>query len=274
MQLLKFAILGIVQGLTEFLPVSSSGHLAIFHRILGVEADLGFDTAVHIGTGLAVLIYYFPKLWGYVSDILAGLITGRGRRKGSGEGAKIALLLIATSVPAALAGVFLEDSIEAAFASPWAVSAFLCVTGIILIAAGRSSGGKVSGPAGMTYKVALLIGIAQAVALLPGISRSGMTLSAGLFLGLAASWAVDYSMLASLPVIFGAFLVQALKDGGLGGVHGFEGIAIGVVVSLATGLLAISLLKRLAARRNLVPFAAWVFIAAAANIAIHSLWGI
>lgn len=274
MQLLKFAILGIVQGLTEFLPVSSSGHLAVFHRILGVEADLGFDTAVHIGTGLAVIVYYFPKLWGYLSDILAGLSAGRGGRKGSGEGSKIVLLLIITSIPAALAGVFLEDSIAAAFTSPWAVSAFLCITGLILIAAGRSRGGKVSDPAGMTYKVALLIGIAQAVALLPGISRSGMTLSAGLLLGLAASWAVDYSMLASLPVIFGAFLVQAVKDGGLGGVHGYGGIAIGIAVSLATGLLAISVLRKLASRRNLVPFAVWVFMAAAANIAIHALWGI
>lgn len=279
MQLVKFAILGIVQGLTEFLPVSSSGHLAIFHRILGIEADLGFDTAVHIGTGLAVLIYYFPKLWGYLSDILAGLTGGSGRKAGngkggSGEGLRIALLLMATSVPAALAGIFLEDSIEAAFASPWAVSAFLCVTGLILIIAGRSRGGMIAGARDTSYKTAFLIGLAQAVALLPGISRSGMTISAGMLLGLAAAWAVDYSMLASLPVIFGAFLVQVLKDGGLSGTHGLEGIAVGIAVSLVTGLLAISVLRRLAARRNLLPFAVWVFAAAAINIAINALWGV
>ncbi len=274
MQLVKFAILGIVQGLTEFLPVSSSGHLAIFHRILGVEADLGFDTAVHIGTGLAVLIYYFPKLRGYLRDILAGLSGGRRSKEGSGEGLRTALLLMATSVPAALAGVFLEDGIEAAFASPWAVSAFLCVTGVILIVASRSRGGIIAGPADTSYRAAFLIGIAQAVALLPGISRSGMTISAGMILGLAASWAVDYSMLASLPVIFGAFLVQVLKDGGLSGTHGIEGIAVGIAVSLVTGLLAISFLRRLAARRSLLPFAVWVFIAAASNIAINAIWGV
>ncbi len=274
MQLFKLAILGIVQGLTEFLPVSSSGHLAIFHRILGVEADLGFDTAVHIGTGLAVLIFYFPKLWGYLSDILAGLSAGGGGRKGTGEGLRIALLLIVTSVPAALAGLFLEEGIEAAFASPWAVSAFLCVTGAILIIAGKSRSGSIAGAKDTTFSKAFLIGLAQAVALLPGISRSGMTITSGMLLGLTAPWAVDYSMLASLPVIFGAFLVQALKDGGLSGTYGLTGIAVGIAVSLATGLLAISVLKKLAARRNLMPFAVWVFVAAAVNIAIYALWGV
>lgn len=274
MQLVKFAILGIVQGLTEFLPVSSSGHLAIFHRILGVEADLGFDTAVHIGTGLAVVIFYFPRLWGYLADIIAGFSAGKGRGRAKGEGLKTLLLLVTTSLPAALAGVFLEDRIEAAFASPWAVSAFLCITGVILVVAGKSKGGGISGPAETTYKAAFLIGLAQAVALLPGISRSGMTISAGLLLGLAASWAVDYSMLASLPVIFGAFLVQVVKDGGLSGTHGTIGIAVGMAVSLITGLLAISLLRKLVARRNLLPFAVWVFVAAAANLAINAIWGV
>lgn len=276
MQLVRLAVLGIIQGLTEFLPVSSSGHLAIFHRVLKVEADLGFDTAVHIGTGLAVLIFYFPKLLGYFKAVVAESTGGRlwGDSKGGKTGLKLVLLLLVTSVPAGFAGALLEDSIEAAFSSPWAISAFLAVTGAVLLFAGKTSGGTIGGPEPMKARIALLIGIAQAFALLPGISRSGMTISAGMALGLTAAWAVDYSMLASLPVIFGAFLLQASKEGGLAGSHGAAGIAVGVAISLVTGLLAISVLRKLAARKNFKPFAAWVFIAAIVNIGLYIFAGI
>ncbi len=221
MEAFRYALLGIVQGLTEFLPVSSSGHLAIAHRIVGIEAELGFDLAVHMGTALAVIIYYFKDFLVYAADIFSTTARKNGRRKDwdSVGGMKLVLLLVITSIPAALAGFLLEDKVEAAFSNPWAVSAFLVVTGIILLLVSRKKGGGVSKPVDMSPASALTIGIAQAFALFPGISRSGMTISSGLASGLSAGWAVDYSMMASLPVIIGAFLIKVI-DGSIGHVCG------------------------------------------------------
>lgn len=276
MEAFRYALLGVVQGLTEFLPVSSSGHLAIAHRIVGIEAELGFDLAVHMGTALAVIIYYFKDFLVYAADIFSTTARKNGRRKDwdSVGGMKLVLLLVITSIPAALAGFLLEDKVEAAFSNPWAVSAFLVVTGIILLLVSRKKGGGVSKPVDMSPASALTIGIAQAFALFPGISRSGMTISSGLASGLSAGWAVDYSMMASLPVIIGAFLIKVI-DGGvvLSGASGMYA-AVGAVTSLIMGLLAISVLKSLARKRGLGAFAVWVFIAAAANIVLYTAFGI
>jgi undecaprenyl-diphosphatase len=196
MEQVKYAILGIVQGITEFFPVSSSGHLAIAHRILGVGADLGFDTAVHLGTGLAVVIFYFRELLVYAADAFSSTVRFKGRRNSwdSIGGGRLLLLLVITSLPAAFAGFLLQDKVEAAFSSPWAVSVFLCVTGFVLILASRGREGRITKPAQTTAQVALIVGLSQAIALFPGISRSGMTIAAGLMCGFTAQWAVDYSM--------------------------------------------------------------------------------
>lgn len=276
MEAMKYALLGIVQGLTEFLPVSSSGHLAIAHRIVGIEAELGFDLAVHMGTALAVVIYYFKDFLVYAADIFSTTVRKNGRRRDwdSVGGMKLLLLLVITTIPATIAGLLLEDRVEAAFSSPWAISAFLAVTGAILLLASRKKGGGVGNPVDMSPGTALFIGIAQAFALFPGISRSGMTISSGLAGGLSAGWAVDYSMMASLPVITGAFLFKAVGGGvPLTGASGMYA-AIGAVTSLVTGLLAISVLKGLARKRGLAAFAVWVFIAAAANMVLYLVFGI
>lgn len=273
MEQLKYAILGIVQGLTEFLPVSSSGHLAITQRLLGIGTDLGFDTAVHLGTALAVVIFYFKQLLSYAADLFSPLVGTKSKRDSIGGG-RLVLLLALTSIPAALAGFFLQDRVEAAFSSPLAISAFLCVTGVILIIVSRGREGRVANSRGTMFSSALIIGIAQAVALLPGISRSGMTIAAALACGFAAQWAVDYSMMASLPVILGAFLFQAV-DGQMAFSGGsLANTLIGMAASLATGLLAISVLKKLAGRRSFLPFAVWVFLVAALNAALYSIAGI
>jgi len=273
MEQLKYAILGIVQGLTEFLPVSSSGHLAIAQRILGIGTDLGFDTAVHLGTALAVVIFYFKQLLSYAADLFSPLVGTKSKRDSIGGG-RLVLLLALTSIPAALAGFFLQDRVEAAFSSPLSISAFLCVTGIVLIIVSRGREGRVANSRDTLFSSALVIGIVQAIALLPGISRSGMTIAAALMCGFAAQWAVDYSMMASLPVILGAFVFQAV-DGGMAFTGGsLANTLVGMVASLATGLLAISVLKKLAGRRSFLPFAIWVFLAAALNAALYSIAGI
>lgn len=272
MEQLKFLLLGVLQGITEFLPVSSSGHLAIAQRILGTGTDLGFDAAVHLGTGLAVVIFYFKRLLSYAAEVLP--LHPRQDGGGRSGGLRLILLLIVTTVPAGIVGFFLQDGIEAAFSSPLAVSAFLCVTGIVLLATSRGGDGRIGGPAETGFASAAIIGIAQAVALLPGISRSGMTISAGLLCGLAAQWAVDYSMLASLPVIFGAFALQVGSEGISFSGGALPGIAIGVFASLITGLLTIKALRRLAGRRGLSGYALWVFAVAAINAALYLAAGI
>ncbi len=276
MDYLKYALLGLVQGLTEFLPVSSSGHLAIAHRIVGIEAELGFDVAVHMGTALAVVIYYFRDILMYGMDALSPTARAKGRSKDwdSVGGGRLLMLLVITSIPAAAAGFLLQDKVEAAFTSAVAISAFLTVTGIILLTISGRRGGKIDGPMGMPLGTALLIGLAQALAIFPGISRSGMTIAAGIAFGLTAGWAVDYSMLASLPVILGAFLLQVMQGGiALGGAHGLYA-GIGVATSLLTGLFAISALRRVARKRNFVLFAVWAFAMAGINLYLYLALGI
>jgi len=276
MDYLKYALLGIVQGLTEFLPVSSSGHLAITHRIVGIEAELGFDVAVHLGTALAVIIYYFKDILMYGMDALSQTARANGGSKDwdSVGGRRLLLLLVITSIPAAVAGYLLQDKVEAVFANAIAISAFLVVTGVILLIVSGSRGGKIDGPTSMPLATASFIGLAQALAIFPGISRSGMTIASGIAAGLTASWAVDYSMLASLPVILGAFLLQVL-DGGMafGGVHGLYA-GIGIATSFLTGLLAISFLRKVAKKRNFALFAVWAFVVAGVNLYLYLALGI
>lgn len=276
MDIIKYAILGMVQGITEFLPVSSSGHLAIAHRLVGIEADLGFDTMVHLGTALAVVIFYFKDLLVYAVDIFSSAFRTKGRKNdwNSVGGARLFALIALTSVPAAVAGVILKDKVEAAFSSALAVSAFLAVTGVVLVLVSGHKGGHIDSPGKMPWSAAAFIGLAQAFALFPGVSRSGMTIAAGIAAGLTSGWAVDYSMMASLPVIVGAFLLQ-MADGGIAFSSGTgAGALTGGAVAAVTGFLAIALIRKVARSRSFIPFAIWVFIIAVANAALYIVKGI
>jgi len=256
-QLTSILILAVIQGLTEFLPVSSSGHLVLGREALGLHSISGalVTIALHVGTLLAVLVVYGRDLLG----VLRRALTGRPRD----------LLMIALgSVPAAAVGLGLGDRLDVLFESPQVAAWGLLATALILVAGDlfrrrRELAGAVEGDSGLppgslnvSPGQALLIGVAQAFAIVPGVSRSGSTICAGLVLGHSATDAARFSFLLSLPVIGGAALLE-LK--GLGQVDsGTVGdLLLGLVVSGLVGLAALRLLL-VALRRGSLPwFAAY-----------------
>lgn len=227
MGVLQALVLGLVQGLTEFLPVSSSAHLVIVPDLLRWGSpSTSFDVVLHLGTMVAVMSYF----WRDVIEILASFFqpsTKRGRRR-----RRIGVLIAIGTVPAALAGGLLEKQFEEFFNAPSEVAMFMLVTGALLVAS-ESLAPRQRTINELKVLDSILIGIAQAVAILPGISRSGSTISTGLFLGLRRQDAARYSFLLSIPIIAGAAIFK-LKHG-LGGDSG-EGVA-----TLATGFIAASL---------------------------------
>lgn len=280
MLLLQAIVLGLIQGLTEFLPVSSSGHLqGVPYLLRWPSGSLSFDIMVHGGTLMAVLVYFREDMvW------LATRTFGIGaHEEGEARRARMLLLLLAVgSVPAALAGVLLEDVFAPTFESPRAVAGFLYATAAILTGAellrrrrGAATLGKpvreLSGEerhldAGrgedtITPRDSLLIGAAQAVAIFPGISRSGATMAAGMALGLSRASAARFSFLLSIPIILGT-TVYSLPDLGRSEPgtlpFGAVEIAAGVLAAGVSGYWAIRFLLRLVQRNDLFGFARYV----------------
>jgi undecaprenyl-diphosphatase len=194
--------LGLVQGLTEFLPISSSGHLVIVERLFGVESsNLVFEILVHFGTLLAVVFYFRKRLLIILRSVLphaGGNDTERTKYR------RYFWFLILGTIPAAVAGLFLEDYVELAFSSPRWASGMLLVTAAILLATRLSPRRDRSLNSGRT----LIVGFAQALAIMPGISRSGSTISAGMFAGLEKSEAAEFSFMLSIPAILGATVLK------------------------------------------------------------------
>ena len=225
MSILEAVFLGIVQGLTEFLPVSSSGHLAIFEHLLHIDpGDLSFEVIVHVGTLLAVVIYFRQRL----------LAMGRSLLVRKSDHSPLAtdrmtvLFLIIGSVPAALVGLFLKTTVENIFASPLVAAMLLMVTGMLLLSIRLfKTGSRPLGAANSWW-----VGVAQAVAILPGISRSGSTIATGMMLGITPTVAAEFSFLLSIPAVFGAALLalpEAAAAGRFGMVHVVGGIVAGIV---------------------------------------------
>lgn len=251
MTILQSFILGVLQGLTEFLPVSSSGHLVIAESLLNlsvpVEALQGFDVLLHAGSGLALLIIY-RKLW-------TGMLLSLTRR--SGEERKTLVALVFATIPAGIAGVLLEETIASHFRSPSSVALSLIVTAFVLYLGEQMKGHK--SLTGVRLSQALGIGCAQALALVPGLSRSGLTISAGRASGLSRHEALDFSFLMALPIIAGA-TVLTMHDIMKGTVHipAFSIAITGVLSSFAASILAITLLRTLVLRHSLIWFAPYL----------------
>ncbi len=242
-------ILGILQGLTEFLPVSSSGHLVLGQSILGLkEPELVFDVLLHVGTLAAVLIFYGKDLWRIGRGWCASLV---GRDSSDGA-ARTGWLLILGSVPAGIVGVFLGDLVEKMFVSPKLAACALLVTGgILCLSEPKEGAGREE--AEMTAKDALIIGIFQAFAIVPGISRSGATIAAALMRGVAREQAARFSFLLSAPAISGAFLLK-IKD--MEGPLGAKLLpyAVGALAAALVGAIALGWLIRIVRGGNLARF--------------------
>ncbi len=234
---------GVVQGLTEFLPVSSSGHLVLIHSLLGSSsvATIFFDVCLHAATVAAVLLYFRR-------DILQ-LVRERNRRW--------LFCLTVGTIPAVIAALLFRSEISAFFASPRKTAAMLIVTAVVLFLGQLSLWKKKSGArsANPTFIRALAVGLAQACALIPGISRSGMTISTGLVSGMKIREAFRFSFLLSIPIVAAAAVYEMFSCGFSGGTSGeFVYYAIGMVSAFITGLLSLRLLWWIMKRRNMFVF--------------------
>ncbi len=244
--LIHAAVLGLVQGLTEFLPISSSAHLILVPKFLGWNdpfADsAAFDVMLHMGTLAALLIYFRTDLWRYLAAWLASI---RDRRIGDDPNRRISWLLVISVVPAAAFGAAFESTFDTAFREQIAWIAVFTLVGAALLWLAERWGTRARGLEAMTRRDAAVIGVGQAVALFPGISRSGITIATGLFLGLERDAAARFSFLMSVPVIAGAgiFKARTLVGSGVGAAQAGE-LAVGVLTSAIFGFIAVAFLLR------------------------------
>lgn len=251
MDLISSAILGVVQGLTEFLPVSSSGHLVIGQQLLGFkEPDLLFDVSVHVGTLLAVVWVFAEDIW----DMARGALPGKA---GSQDGRRLLILVIAGSIPTAIMGLLLKDAFERLFASPKAVGIALLITGCLLMATRLAPAAKV-GLAKMKVWRALVIGVAQGVAITPGISRSGSTICTALLLGVDRELAARFSFVLSLPAILGALFLE-LHHAPAKAAAAPLPLLVGGATAAISGYVALKLLLKIvkAGRMHLFAYYCW-----------------
>ncbi len=252
MDIFQAFILGFVQGATEFVPVSSSAHLVLVPWWLNWDSPgLQFDTILHLGTIVAVIAYFYRDLW----EIVVSWVRAVLRHGTACPTSRLGWWLILGTVPAAVLGAVLEDFFEGMFGYPPGVAAFLIVTGVILALSERL-GKRLRSLDDLGWLDALVIGLAQACAIAPGISRSGATIAAGLGKGLKRTDAARFSFLLSVPVILGAGLKQSydlLTESTQAGQLLL--LVVGFVAAAITGYLAIYFLLRYLQRRSLYPFA-------------------
>jgi len=275
MSIIEAIVLGLVQGLTEFLPVSSSGHLVLLQKVFGIsEAALLFDTAVHGGTLIAV----FVALRREIGDLLTRPIQ------------PLMGYLILGTIPACVAALLFKDAIEAAFASGSFLGVAFLITGILLLTAewlfrrpGKPGGlpGKIEGfspddraPGDMNWIDALVIGVLQAVAIIPGVSRSGSTLAGALSRKLDRDFAARFSFLLSIPAILGALVLQLKDVSSAADIPGIAPLICGTLTAAVVGFFSIRLMLKLVREHSLVGFAVYVLLLGSLVLADQTIFHI
>ncbi|MBQ6138396.1 MAG: undecaprenyl-diphosphate phosphatase [Methanobrevibacter sp.] len=262
MDIFQAIIIGLVQGLTEFLPVSSSAHLIFAQQALGVsEVGLAFDVLMHVGTLVAVIVYFFNDIVNMIKGFLLSLVD---LKNGNFIGEikkdpykKLAWLTILATIPVGVVGVLFNDVIESMFKGLTIPAFLLLITGCLLYASQRMNSGRID-VRNISLKEAIIMGCGQALAILPGLSRSGTTIAAGLFAGLDKEFAAKFSFILSIPAILGAAVFQ-LKDLSGGSIEIGACIA-GFVVAIISGYLAISVLLKIVREKSLDIFAYYCWI--------------
>jgi undecaprenyl-diphosphatase len=267
-QIVQALVMGVVQGLTEFLPISSSGHLLLVPYLFGWEdtflESLAFSVVLHGGT-LAALLVYFRDDWRRL--IPAGVAALRDRSFRDEPDRRLAWLIAVATVPAVIAALLFNDLIEDTVRQAWLVAVTLVVGGVILWLADRF-GPRTHELDGLTFRGATGVGIAQALALIPGVSRSGISMSAALFAGLDRADAARFSFLMATPITAMAVAYEGLKLA-RGEVVGADPVTlvIGVVASFVSGILAIAVLLRYLRTRSFTIFVVYRFVLAAIVLA-------
>jgi undecaprenyl-diphosphatase len=250
---LRALVLGLLQGLGEFLPISSSGHLIVVPWLLGwPDSGLAFDVALHLGTLVAVAFAFWRDWLRLLRAGLRGLVSGRPL---ADPDARLLFYLALATVPGAVAGLLLDKWAETVFRAPGLVALMMALLGVVLWAADRRAGASTTDA--VSLRDALLIGIAQALAIVPGTSRSGATISAALFLGQRREAAARFSFLLALPITAGAALVKVpalLRSGA-----DIGPVWLGMLAAAVSGLIAIRVLLGYVRTRTYLPFVVYRF---------------
>ena len=249
MSIIEALTLGLIQGLTEFIPVSSSGHLLLAHEIFGKSgSSLAFDVALHIGTLLALLVFFRSDLAKLVLNLAKPSAQGR-----------LARLLILATIPAAAAGLLFNDYIDNNLRTPLVTAVMLAVVGLLMLVADnaflRKKQKEISTAQGLS------VGLAQVFALIPGVSRSGVTMTAGLFAGLSRVQAARFSFLLAIPIVAGSAFGLLVKDID-GSSTEVVPLIVGVAAAFVSGLAAIKFLLGVIAKAGLKPFAIYRLVLA------------
>lgn len=252
-------LLGLLQGITEFLPISSSGHLALVEFFLGIEeAGLAFDVALHLGTLLGVVIYFRRD---FIVMFIALVSPGRLKQE-SGLQRRLVLYIILATIPAIVAGFLLKDLVETVFRAPVFIAGSLAVAGLLLLLADKLGKHQRSMKT-LGLADATVIGLAQALALMPGVSRSGITMAAGLMMGMNRMTAARFSFLLSVPIISGAGVYNMpaiIRQGSEAGQFGFY--LAGFCAAAVSGYMVIAFLLRFVQSHSFAVFAYYRFILA------------
>jgi undecaprenyl-diphosphatase len=259
LEIFQSIFLGIVQGFTEFLPVSSSAHLSALPQILGIKSvflnSLSFDIALHAGTLLAVVVFFWKKITGLFKGFFGGLLSKKLRKA---PDFRLSINIIIATLPVIAAGVLLKDKAEGIFRNPVYTGSALLLFGILLWAA-DIAGKKRKDTDKISIIDSAVIGLAQVLSLVPGVSRSGITITAGLFAGLKRQDAAEFAFLLSIPAIAGAFVFK-LKDI----IHTGAGnntliLAAGFIASAIAGFAAITFLISFVKKNSYFPFVLYRF---------------
>jgi undecaprenyl-diphosphatase len=265
-------ILGLAQGLSEFLPISSSGHLALLEYFFGIDEDrvLFFAAALHLGTLFSIFFVYYKEIWALLRELcalFADICRGRGPRVNVNETRRLGFMILVATLPTALVGLLLRDIFSALYGSIVAVGVGLLITGSMMFVSERMARGD-SGVTGMGFRHAFLVGVLQSIALCPGISRSGATITGGLVSGMKRELAVRFAFLISIPSVLGAILLEAPEAFGAGvGDATLPSLGVGVAVSMLAGFFAIKTMIRVVSIGRLRYFSFYTWALGAVVIA-------
>ncbi|MBI4972151.1 MAG: undecaprenyl-diphosphate phosphatase [Candidatus Omnitrophica bacterium] len=276
MEILQVIILAIVQALTEFLPISSSGHLALIQKLMGMaEPRLLLDLSLHMGTLLAVIIFFFRDLINILFDAVSAIgELAQGNRWNDvmyrNPNLKLFIYVCVATIPAGVVGIIFLKTIEVSFGSLRFIGFAFLFTGIVVFLTRRIAS-KERNMNELSLMDSIWIGVAQAVALLPGVSRSGMTISMGLFRGLDRDLAFRFSFIMSIPAILGSFILEARHHAGEFSDGHLPLYLFGAIISFVVGILVIKVLSRIVIRGNFYLFAFYSFLIGAVTL-ILSIW--
>lgn len=264
MTYIQAIILGLAQGLSEFLPISSSGHLALLQYFFGIDAEnvLPFAVLLHLGTLISVFIVYWKDIVDLIKElgaVIKDICTGKGFRVNANPTRRLGFMIIVATIPTAIIGLLFNDLFNALYLSLIAIGTGLLITGTILVIAERM-GKSNKGIKEMKFRHAFFVGLMQGVAICPGISRSGSTLFGGLITGLNREFAVKFAFLISIPSILGSVIVEAPDAFKAGMDMSLIGpVLVGVIVSAVAGLIAIKAMIKLVSNKNLMGFSIYTW---------------